>query len=197
VAAGWQHANYNVNFAGISITHALPAPPPRPAHHFYKLHSRRAIVACVVEKITYTPAQFAEVFGKERSWAYRQLYAGKVQAITQLGRTLIPKSEVDRLLKEAGRYLGAKVKVGKGAAPPSSTMVPPPLSTGGTRWSDAVKQRRKRGQPPRENAHSAGDHKPSSQAPRRPYDQATSKRSVYQRLTRYKSSRKSDEGHDG
>lgn len=74
-----------------------------------------------MEKVTYTPTQFAEVFGKERSWAYRQLYAGKVHAITKLGRTLIPKSEVDRLLKEAGRYLGAKATIRRNNWPVETT----------------------------------------------------------------------------
>lgn len=39
----------------------------------------------------YTPAEFAALFGKERTWAYRQLNAGKVQAITELGLDADPK----------------------------------------------------------------------------------------------------------
>lgn len=147
-------------------------------------------------KITYTPAEFAEVFGKERTWAYRQLYAGKVQAITELGRTLIPKSEVDRLLAEAGRYLGAKAKPQKpkpGKAAAKSE--PPPASLSG--WEKALKQRRKRGSPPQENVHSEDARKPSSPEPRRPYGQATSRRSVYQRLTQRRSSQKDGGDHDG
>lgn len=64
-----------------------------------------------MEKLTFTPPEFAALFGKERTWAYRQLKAGKVQAITELGRTLIPRSEVERVLKEAGRYLGKDAEV--------------------------------------------------------------------------------------
>jgi hypothetical protein len=61
----------------------------------------------MTDKATYTPAEFAALFGKERTWGYRQLYAGKVKAITKLGQTLIPQSEVDKLLNGAERYLGA------------------------------------------------------------------------------------------
>ena len=145
-----------------------------------------------MEKVTYTPSEFAAVFGKERTWAYRQLYAGKVQAITELGRTLIPKSEVDRLLKEAGRYMGAKTKTKK-EKPKEGPEAKPETSSA---WAEALKQRKKRGSQQQESARSAGDHKPSSQEPPRPYDPSTSRRSVYQRLTRYKSSRKSGEDHD-
>ncbi len=150
-----------------------------------------------MEKVTYTPAEFAEVFGKERTWGYRQLYAGKVNAITELGRTMIPKSEVDRLLAEAGRYLGAKAKVAKakeksgGDGKPGGKIE---TSKGAANWTDVIKKRKTRGQPQPESARSSNGRKPSSPERRRPYDQASVKRSVYQRLTRYKSSRKNDEG---
>lgn len=146
-----------------------------------------------MDKVTYTPAEFAEVFGKERTWAYRQLYAGKVQAITELGRTMIPKGEVDRLLKEAGRYLGAKAKVRK-EKPPATRADDKNSSEGAKSWAKAVTQRKKRGSQQQESAHSANGRKPSSQERPRPCDPATSRQSVYRRLTQYKSSRKSDEG---
>lgn len=92
-----------------------------------------------VEKVTYTPAEFAEVFGRERTWGYRQLYKGKVNAITELGRTLIPKSEVDRLLKEAGRYLGAKAKTAKVESP---TVEKPDKKASSQTWREAVKRRK-------------------------------------------------------
>lgn len=91
-----------------------------------------------METVTYTPAEFAAVFGKERTWAYRQLYAGKVQAVTSLGRTLIPKSEVDRLLMEAGRYLGSKAKVRKAKLGSINNR----KSSGAKSWADAIKQRK-------------------------------------------------------
>ncbi len=93
-----------------------------------------------MEKLTFTPSEFAALFGKERTWAYRQLKAGKVQAITELGRTLIPKSEVDRLLKEAGRYLGMGAKVGQMKEPPAAPKVDEPAARP-NRWADALKRR--------------------------------------------------------
>lgn len=148
-----------------------------------------------MEKVTYTPAEFAEIFGKERTWAYRQLYAGKVQAITELGRTQIPKSEVDRLLKEAGRYMGAKAKVKKMEIAKQKAAAKL-LSDGAKGWANAVTQRKKRGSQPPSSAHSEDENKSSSKERRRLCDPATSRQSVYQRLTQRKSSRKGDEGRD-
>lgn len=58
-------------------------------------------------RLTYSPAEFAALFGKHQTWAYRQLYKGTVKAITRYGRIMIPGSEVDRLLNSAAEYSGA------------------------------------------------------------------------------------------
>jgi hypothetical protein len=51
-----------------------------------------------------SPREFAASFGKHASWAYRLLYSGKIHAITELGRILIPASELDRVLTLAQPY---------------------------------------------------------------------------------------------
>lgn len=56
--------------------------------------------------MAYSPGEFAELFGKSQTWGYRQIYAGKVIAITQHGRILIPAKEVERILEGAGIYNG-------------------------------------------------------------------------------------------
>jgi hypothetical protein len=55
-------------------------------------------------RVAFSPAEFSRLFGRHPSWGYRLLYKGKVKAVTDLGRVLIPATEVDRLLKTAGRY---------------------------------------------------------------------------------------------
>ena len=62
------------------------------------------------ERVAFSPGEFAELFGKSQTWGYRQIYAGKVKAITEHGRILIPAAEVDAILKKAGIYDGAKPK---------------------------------------------------------------------------------------
>ena len=59
-------------------------------------------------RVAYSPAEFAELFGKEQTWGYRQIYAGKVKTITEHGRILIPAAEVDGILAKAGVYDGLK-----------------------------------------------------------------------------------------
>jgi predicted DNA-binding transcriptional regulator AlpA len=56
------------------------------------------------ERAAYSLKEFADKFGKERSWAYRQIKAGKLKPITGFGSMMIPASEIDRL---AGGKVGA------------------------------------------------------------------------------------------
>ena len=65
------------------------------------------------ERVAFSPGEFAALFGKSQTWGYRQIYGGKVKAITQHGRILIPAAEVDAILKTAGVYDGIKPKATK------------------------------------------------------------------------------------
>jgi hypothetical protein len=51
-----------------------------------------------------SPREFAASCGKHPTWAYRLLYANKIRAITDLGRILIPASELERVLNLAEPY---------------------------------------------------------------------------------------------
>jgi hypothetical protein len=55
-------------------------------------------------RAAYSPAEFAATCGRHASWAYRLLYSGKIRAVTQLGRILIPASELERVLSLAQPY---------------------------------------------------------------------------------------------
>jgi hypothetical protein len=57
-----------------------------------------------VDRAAYSPAEFAASFGRHASWAYRLLYANKIRAVTELGRILIPASELERVLGLAQPY---------------------------------------------------------------------------------------------
>lgn len=60
------------------------------------------------ERVVLTPIEFAALFGRHYSWAYRQIYAGKVKVISKLGRIMIARSEVDRILGHQEIYDGKK-----------------------------------------------------------------------------------------
>jgi hypothetical protein len=60
------------------------------------------------EKVVLTPTELASLFGRHYTWAYRQIYAGKIKVISNLGRIMIPRSEVDRLLQQTEIYSGKK-----------------------------------------------------------------------------------------
>jgi hypothetical protein len=56
------------------------------------------------ERVALSPAEFAALCGRHPSWAYRLLYGGKIRALTDLGRILIPASELERVLSSAAHY---------------------------------------------------------------------------------------------
>ena len=64
-----------------------------------------------LQRVAFSPGEFATLFGKSQTWGYRQLYAGKVKAITEHGRMLIPAAEVERILVSAGVYDGRKTPI--------------------------------------------------------------------------------------
>jgi hypothetical protein len=102
----------------------------------------------VTEKKAYTPAEFAALFGREKTWAYRMLYAGKIEGISEYGRMMIPASEADRVAADSGRYLGKKKaakKAGKKAAKPEKK---DEVSGKGKTWPEWVEARVKSPRPP-------------------------------------------------
>jgi hypothetical protein len=58
----------------------------------------------LTSRAAYSPAEFAASCGRHPSWAYRLLYANKLRAITELGRILIPASELERVLSRTAPY---------------------------------------------------------------------------------------------
>jgi hypothetical protein len=60
----------------------------------------------VSEKAVLSPKEFAALFGRQYVWAYRQISAGNIKVLTNLGRIMIPRSEVGRLLEAQHVYAG-------------------------------------------------------------------------------------------
>jgi hypothetical protein len=57
-----------------------------------------------IPRAAYSPAEFAAACGRHATWTYRLLYSRKIHAITELGRLLIPASELQRVLNLAQPY---------------------------------------------------------------------------------------------
>ena len=64
---------------------------------------KRALAECF-NRLAFTPFEFGHVLGRSETWAYRRLYSGDVKAISDSGRLLIPRSELDRFLTKAAVY---------------------------------------------------------------------------------------------
>ena len=54
------------------------------------------------ERVSYSFAETAEMFGRERTWVYRQVAKGRIRAITGYGAAMIPASEIERILGKGG-----------------------------------------------------------------------------------------------
>lgn len=55
-------------------------------------------------RAAFSPREFAAACGRHPSWCYRLLYKQKIKAVTDLGRILIPASELSRVLDGAEPY---------------------------------------------------------------------------------------------
>lgn len=50
------------------------------------------------DRLAFTPAEFAALFGKSPTWGYRQLYAGNVKRLANSDSLLVPRSEIERFI---------------------------------------------------------------------------------------------------
>ena len=62
----------------------------------------------LVERAAFSPAEFAALCGRSQTWGYRQIYAGRIKPISDCGRLLIPRSEMDSFLARKVEYKGAR-----------------------------------------------------------------------------------------
>jgi hypothetical protein len=56
------------------------------------------------QRFGFSPKEFGQANGKSATWAYRQIYAGRIRPISDCGRLIIPRAEVDRFFARAGEY---------------------------------------------------------------------------------------------
>ena len=57
-------------------------------------------------KPVYTVAEFAALFNRHKSWAYRLIYNGRIHVISEFGLMMIPAGEVEKIVATARRYTG-------------------------------------------------------------------------------------------
>jgi helix-turn-helix protein len=59
------------------------------------------------ERVAFSPAEFAALCGRSPTWAYRQIYARRIKPISDCGRLLIPRSELESFLARKADYKSA------------------------------------------------------------------------------------------
>ncbi len=65
--------------------------------------AKRALAECF-QRLAFTPFECGVVLGKSATFVYRQIYAGRLKPISDAGRMMIPRSELDRFLSRAAQY---------------------------------------------------------------------------------------------
>jgi len=65
------------------------------------------------QRVALSPAEFARLCGRSPTWTYRLLYAGKLKAISDCGRLLIPRSEIEAFVSRKSEYNPAPVEATK------------------------------------------------------------------------------------
>jgi Helix-turn-helix domain len=58
----------------------------------------------LTERLGYSPAEFAALFGRSPTWGYRQIYAGRIKPVADCGRLIIPRAEVESVLARRREY---------------------------------------------------------------------------------------------
>lgn len=54
----------------------------------------------IPRRTAFSLTEFAAMFGRHRSWAYRQARSGRIKTIVGFGNELVPSTEIDRILGE-------------------------------------------------------------------------------------------------
>jgi len=65
--------------------------------------AKRALAECF-QRLAFTPFECGVLMGKSATYVYRQIYAGRIQPISDCGRIMIPRSELDRFLARTAQY---------------------------------------------------------------------------------------------
>lgn len=82
-----------------------------------KLHSQRAqtqsrsarklkpiVLSDLAGRLAFSPREAGAVVGKSPTYIYRQFYAGRLKPISDCGRMMISRAELDRFLGRAADY---------------------------------------------------------------------------------------------
>jgi hypothetical protein len=65
--------------------------------------AKRVLAECF-QRLAFTPFECGVLMGKSATYVYRQIYAGRIQPISDCGRIMIPRSELDRFLARTAQY---------------------------------------------------------------------------------------------
>jgi hypothetical protein len=87
-----------------SISHSQRAQTQSRAPRKPKRKAKPIKLSELSARLALSPREFGAALGKSATFAYRQIYAGRIRPISDCGRMMIARSEVDRFLSRAAEY---------------------------------------------------------------------------------------------
>jgi hypothetical protein len=62
------------------------------------------------QRLAFSPREAGVLVGKSGTYIYRQIYAGRIKPISDCGRMIIPRAELDRFLARTAEYSGEAIR---------------------------------------------------------------------------------------
>jgi hypothetical protein len=88
----------------MKVTELAEQPRSESADRLSQSRAQRLRSVPLNDRAAYSPAEFAALFGRSPTWAYRQIHAARIKPIADCGRLLIPRSELDSFLARKSEY---------------------------------------------------------------------------------------------
>ena len=71
--------------------------------------ARKSQVINLAQRLAFSPREAGMLVGKSGTYIYRQIYAGRIKPISDCGRMMIPRAELDRFLSRTAEYNGGAI----------------------------------------------------------------------------------------
>jgi hypothetical protein len=68
--------------------------------------ARKSQVINLAQRLAFSPREAGVLVGKSGTYIYRQIYSGRIKPISDCGRMMIPRAELDRFLSRTAEYNG-------------------------------------------------------------------------------------------
>ena len=99
-----QNSDVQCNTASATHLSTEDVKQQRKAKRAAFINNIRDSLDSVLHQFALSPTETAVAFNRSPTWAYRKIYDGTFKVITEGGRLLIPRAEIERFIAKAAKY---------------------------------------------------------------------------------------------